>query len=81
MRSGGNSETSGSPTLTRVEVVFLFYAGGAPGQVASLASRTFSAVRGDSTFQEMKAAVNQGRVVCFVKVSAFRYLTFIFSVC
>lgn len=82
MRSGGNSETSGSPTLTRVEVVFLFYAGGAPGQVLRPHPAAFSAVRNDSAFQEMKpGSPNRGGLCRVVKVSVFRYLTFIFFVC
>lgn len=66
MRSGGNSETSGSPTLNRVEVVFLLYAGGALGQVHWSPLRIFRPIRNDSAFQEMKPAVEPKGELCVV---------------
>lgn len=81
MRGGGNPETSGSPTLTRVEVVFLFYAGGAPGQAARLASRTFPdsvaiPLSGDETGSQSEGGlcVSSGKCLSLFDFHFFRLL-------
>jgi hypothetical protein len=66
---------SGSPTLNRVEVVFLVYAGTLPGQAIKPYAQSILAFRNHSAFQEMKLAAGQ------LRVSAFRHLTPKFFVC